>query len=334
MGNIYSNPHTETQRDTSSSLLDELYGRPADDHTRLVNEYRHEAKRIMCELSKKGDAPVSEADVLTLSNIFVNRYGKTMPYERSSGSHPIFVTDPTQTTDLASPEKLRYVEIVVCANDGSKTNEKYAINERTPDHDCGPNCHCIQRTIEIQGKYSREIPPPQRGGLSDLSSSSFSMNTSSSDISDVSSDTSTFESDTSEGFNTIIGLHGGAKKGSKKEKESKKEESKKKGKDDEESDDAADDLDIDDEEEAGIMLNHSSISTSDLYRMQSRIFGSVTSDNNSLSEGGYTEEVQLALNKINKKKKTFDSEELNILDMSSDSKKFLTKKPKTNNKYN
>lgn len=327
MGNNYSNPHTETLRGKSGSLLDELYGRPSDVHARLVNEYRHEAKRIMQELSKEGDAPVSEADVLTLSNIFVNRYGKMMPYEGSTSSLPIFLTDSSQTTDLASPEKLRYVEIVLCEDDGSKMTEKYAVNERTPDHDCGANCHCIQRTVEIQGKYAREIPSPQRGGLLYLSSPSSSMNTSDSDnISDVSSSTSTFESESTD---KITGnLHGGAKNNDNKKKPKKNKDD-----DEEESDEADDELDID-EEEGGVMLENSSISTSDLYRMQSRIFGSETPENSEMSEGGYTEEVERALEKINKKKQTFDSEERNILDMSSDSKKLLTKKPKTNSKYN
>ena len=311
MGISYSNPKT----DKCDSLLDELYGKSSNENTQLVNEYRREAKRIMTELSKRDDASPSEFDTLSLSNIFVNRFGKTMPYDGANSNHPIFQVDNSLTSDLVSPEKIRYLEIVMCQDNGSKATEKYAVHNETPDHDCGPNCHCIERTFEIQGNYSREISSPQHGGMIYLSSPTSTADASDS-LGDVSSSTSTFESDTSEDLKIKVTMNGGARKTKRNNN----------------SDDVDSDLDLD--EEGGIMLEHSSISTSDLYRMQSRIFGSNTpTENNEQSEAGYTEEVERALNVINRKKQTFNSEERNIMDMSSDSKKLLRKKPNTNSKY-
>jgi len=84
------------------------------------------------------------------------------------------------------------------------------------------------------------------------------------------------------------------------------------------------------------MMEHSSISTSDLYRMQNKIFGSNTpSDANDMTENAsLTEEVEQALKNINRNKQMLSSEEKSILDMSSEMQKLMTKSPALNGKYN
>jgi len=279
------------------------------------------------------------AELSANQNIFVNRFGKAMPYDNSS----IFQVDSDQP-DIVSSEKMRYVEIIICRDDGSKESEKYAVNAISPDHDCGANCHCIQNTVllgspqleslkfETPQFESTQPASTQLGGLGSLAFSSPSSALDTSDSGNVSSSTSTFESeDTTEDLKVKITLHGGAKK---------KAESKKEVEEGGESDDVDADLDIEEEaeeaEEGGIMMEHSSISTSDLYRMQNKIFGSNTpSDANDMSENAsLTEEVEQALKNINRNKQMLSSEEKSILDMSSEMQKLMTKSPALNGKYN
>jgi hypothetical protein len=108
--------------------------------------------------------------------------------------------------------------------------------------------------------------------------------------------------------------------------------------------DEEDDSDFDDEEledidneditEDGIMLEQSTINSSDLYKMQSRIFGSNTSSNDLLSESDFTEQVRKAMVNVNRNKQMFSSEDQAILNMNSvSSEKLIKKKPKHNKKY-
>lgn len=323
MGNTITN---NASTDNNGSILDQIYGRPMQSNG--VHVYRKEAARIISELSKKPSVTTESSDIDLLTNVFVDRYGKNMPYS----TFPSFHIDTTSESDydMASPEKMRYIEIVLCHEDGTKENEKYAIHNKPPDHDCGANCQCILQTFEIQGHNYRRIPNMkqfgsrmggQYGGMSVSSPSPFG---SSDEDMDVDSSTSA-ESDSSDYVKHLHKMRGGY------DVDKKKKKSKDEMTSDEENDDAVDgDLEIDPEEE-GIMLNYGSISTEDLYKMQQRIFGSATPgdlDYEKSEELGLTEEVEQAMHAIDKKRQTFDTEESDILNMTP-----KLKKPKFNLKY-
>lgn len=145
-------------------------------------------------------------------------------------------------------------------------------------------------------------------------------------------------------------------------------------------DDDDEDIDIDDEvleglddediTEDGYILEQSDITSSDLYRMQSRIFGSETdtseynvTNNNARKNGRYnrnntnnmaenntrkntrnnqnnidnddntTERVRRAINKMNSRNTIFDTEDRDILDMNSSTDKYMKRPTNRNTKY-
>jgi len=88
--------------------------------------------------------------------------------------------------------------------------------------------------------------------------------------------------------------------------------------------------------EDGILLGDDDVNSSELYRMQNRLFGSATPSDTHLEnedENEHTEEVQRAMNDINRDKQMFSSEEdKEILGMKSPSR-ITSKKHKPNKKY-
>ena len=103
----------------------------------------------------------------------------------------------------------------------------------------------------------------------------------------------------------------------------------------------------------GLLLSNSSISTSDLYKMQKRIYSSdsntepntesdtefkfdTESDTESDQEStSHTEKVNRATQRMERHKNIFSSESKEILGMNSDSFKYMKKKNiKKNQKYN
>jgi hypothetical protein len=320
MGNGSSN-----MKFNEDSLLGQLYGKPMQPS--MIGEYRKEAKRIVSELSKKPGNNYADNDIDTITNVFVNKDGRNMQYD----AMPIFNVDNSTESefDLASPEKLRYVEIIVCNDGGNKYNEKYAVHENNPDHDCGANCSCILHTFEIQGKHVREVDKSnnygqnkirhgnQFGGLGELSSPSAAIDTS--DDSDVETSSDSDMDIDSDELDDKKNFKGGDKNRKKRTKE-----------EDDKADKIDGDLSID---EDGIMLSHGAIDTEDLIAMQSRLFGL---DTPARYESGHdnislTEEIEQAMNDIDSKKQMFNSEEHKIMNMSSDKNKF--KKAKVNVKY-
>lgn len=92
---------------------------------------------------------------------------------------------------------------------------------------------------------------------------------------------------------------------------------------------------IDDEDitEDGFILEQSDISSSDLYRMQSRIFRSNTDTNRSQDDNDETtEKVRRAMNNASRRG-IFDSEERDILNIKSSSDDYMRRPARKNNKY-
>ena len=124
-----------------------------------------------------------------------------------------------------------------------------------------------------------------------------------------------------------------------------------------ETDDDDEDLeDLDDEvTEEGLILDQSDISSTDLYRMQSRIFGSETSEFKPETEKEYTDRVEEAMDAVERntksksntrtvsrsgnarkntrKRNIFNSEDNEILNMNSSTDKYMKRPTKKSNKY-
>jgi len=85
----------------------------------------------------------------------------------------------------------------------------------------------------------------------------------------------------------------------------------------------------------GLLLSNSSITTSDLYKMQSKIFGSDSMTGSASNEDStsYTEKVNRAIDRMELHKNIFSSESKEILGLQSTSEKYHNKKPKQNDKY-
>lgn len=145
-------------------------------------------------------------------------------------------------------------------------------------------------------------------------------------------------SETSDMNNDTINLN------DKKQKKKKKEEDDDKDEDDEDKEDMYDEeIDedeedeilegIDDEEitEDGFILEESDISSSDLYRMQSRIFHSNTEIEKD-DDDETTEKVRRAMAQVNRRS-MFDSEEKEILNLQTSSENYMSRPARRNNKY-
>lgn len=92
--------------------------------------------------------------------------------------------------------------------------------------------------------------------------------------------------------------------------------------------------DEEDPEENGFIIEQSDISSSDLYRMQSRIFGSETQSMSSTDhKSETTENVRQAMNKMNSRKTLFDTEDRNILELNSSTDEFMKRPTNKNFKY-
>ena len=106
---------------------------------------------------------------------------------------------------------------------------------------------------------------------------------------------------------------------------------------DDDDDDDLEDLDLDKEiitEDDDEIFNQSDINSSDLERMQSRIFAS----SDSLDDNDTTEEVRLAMKELNKRgnkrANLFNSEQKRILAMDSPTDEFVNRPVSRNIKYN
>lgn len=135
-----------------------------------------------------------------------------------------------------------------------------------------------------------------------------------------------------------------------KKTDKKKPVNKNKSDDDDEPDIDDDELEgVDDEDittENGFILEQSDIGSSDLYRMQSRVFGSETDDsidysrnnknsrNSDYDDDEITDRVRNAMDKMNVRNNIFDSEDNDILNMNSSTDKYMKRPTKKNHKYN
>lgn len=313
-----------------------------------ISEYHNEADAIYEKLSKQPYIEKKYTEV-----IYDPVKGTAYPYES-----PHHFGSETSPNPVASSEGPKFVEFI-CQNNDAVEKERYAVNHETPNHDCRCNCECIDKIVELRNEDSRTILYP----LSTTSSDPVDKNAASktcnlkggakknSNDSDIFSDTSDIDTKVD-------------KKNNKKNKKNKNDDD---DDDDDEvldmedEDEPADDDDdnleedadeddddmeelenIEDEEiaEDGILFEQSDITSSDLYRMQSRVFGSETDteygnnddDDNLESDYDFTEQVRYAMDRINQRKTMFNSEDREILDMKSD--KFNNKNFKKNNKYN
>ena len=120
--------------------------------------------------------------------------------------------------------------------------------------------------------------------------------------------------------------------------ESSEKKKKLKVKVEDESDSPSGDLVVDDEvSEEGIIIDSDDINTSDIEKMQARLFRSETSDDANMDADdftdNYTDVVREALNDVKRKNNIYDSEERQIVDMNSDSADYMKRPVNKNMKY-
>ena len=296
--------------------------------------------------------------------------GIALPYESPKyGTQASEYSSQDLTTSGYNPttsENPKYIEFIVCKGDlHDFRREKYAVNKDQPDHECRANCECIEQIIKIEKINNKLIMSPlsvsptssepgrspkicgahgresmQGGANVNMTSESPEEITDSDEINDEAfSETS----DISTTDTTPINKPNPQKKNKKKfsgsndninaddlELEDVVDDD---AIIDDETDDDDDDLEgIEDEDitEDGLIIDQSDISSSDLYRMNSRIFGSETDTEN---DEEFTEMVAQAMDKANQRKTLFDSEDKDILNMNSSSEKYTQKRTQKNNKY-
>lgn len=326
MGNnnsIYATNNGDKIVTNSDSILLQLYGKSDDDQKMKPNYYIQQANKFMKELNDN----VSQKNI----DVFTSLSGHDMPYvsrmvDIPSMQLPMPNNDYELFTNSGNSESesdIRYIEIELCRDNMPDAVQRFAVNQYSPDHTCGPNCECIMDTVQVTGgRVSRILPRtrPMMGGAN-------KANTSES----VNSDTSPLETSSDN-----------KKDSHKKTKDKMKKLKTDDGSADEfedsgEIDEELDKIEDEDEDvsEDGILLNGDDIDSSELYRMQNRLFGSDTPSDNYLGndfDDINTEEVERAMNDIEREKQMFTSEDNEILNMKSPSR-VTNKKHKPNRKY-
>jgi hypothetical protein len=227
--------------------------------------------------------------------VFVDPHkGLSMPYESDI---------PSYEKNIVS-DNPKYIELVICKNNMKDIKERFNV-----EHPCkGGDCGCTTKIYDVNDPFFKR-KPVQMGGADD-------------DDDDDDDELALSDSDEDDNGEDIP--------------KKKKKQNKEKGEDDDDDDDDDEDLDIDDEDitEDGLILENSDITSSDLYKMQRNYFRSNTISD--YSEDGFTDAVEKAMDKGKSKPKyndkLFDTEDRNILDLSSSSG--LNKRPKKrNSKY-
>lgn len=250
-------------------------------------------------------------------------------------------------SDSNISEGIAYVEFI-CQDSSNLNKERYAVNHITPDHDCQCNCECVRKTADVTSDNDTalvyQLSPTSSEPTKKKNSATCQLKGGANDdTDDIFSETSDIDSDKNKKTKKI-----------KKEKSDDSEEEEDDDDvlefvdDDEEennnnnNNNNNDDDDDDDEEleniedettENGLFLEQSDITSSDLYRMQSRLFDSETETENINSDIDFTEKVRDAMDRISKRKALFNSEDREILDMKSSTDRYSKKTYKKNSKY-
>jgi len=283
------------------------------------------ANKMIAELSRRNFSPLE-------SQVMIDHY------HPESGTIVTVFEAHEEPQFIPVSEVPPFIDMLVGEN-GDKM-ERFRVHGGTPDHKCEGNCICL---TEVNSKnrssyddnltfstVSRDTKSLLFGGAEDDDEIEVKTDTDtdSNDIGTESDDSgdSGETTDTEDPLTTTVEPKKpkGMAEGKKKEIAGEETETTTDDDSDEEDLGDIDDDDIEDIEEDGFPLG-SSISTSDLYKMQSRVFGSSESSN-SMDEG-LTDQVGDALRKLEsrreRRKNIFDSEEKRILGMSSDEKRTM-----------
>jgi hypothetical protein len=326
MGNnnsIYATNDGDKMMTNSDSILLQLYGKSSDDQKVKPDYYIQQANNFMKELNNN----ISQKNI----DVFINPSGYDMPYVSRMVDIPstqLLVPNNdydmfTSSGNSESESDIRYIEIELCRENGPDAIQRFAVNQYSPDHTCGPNCECIMDTVQVTGGRVTRILPRTRPMIGGANKNDTSESTD--------SNTSPLETSDSN-----------KKDSHKKTKDKMKKPKTDDGSADEfedsgEIDEELDKIEDEDEDvsEDGILLNGDDVDSTELYRMQNRLFGSDTPSDNYLGndfDDNNTEEVERAMNDIDREKQMFSSEENEILNMKSPSR-VTNKKHNPNKKY-
>lgn len=242
-------------------------------------------------------------------------------------------TNYDKQISLSSDDPHQYIEFIVCQGDLNKVNKKYPINLTKPGHHCNSECGCVMQLLEVYGdkielydeQQSLSVTSPEFRNIffkQDQSPKKLMFG------GRKENDDDSIFSATSEENNSEV---------SKKKEKSKKEENESEDDIFDEPDEENEDLEGLEEEditEDGFLIEQSDLNSSDLYRMQRRIFVSETETPSQLTSDETTEKVRNAINKLNVRNSMFNSEDRKILDLNSDTDKYYSRPAKRNTKYN
>jgi hypothetical protein len=279
------------------------------------------------ENSRRGKSPNKNSPSCQSQTQTLYIHGMALPYMKPEPNVP---TESRPNYHIDS-EPITEVEMMVCGPEGQELSEHYKLH---PDmHKCGPNCYCLKKVIlphqgsmgnhmqQIHQMVSKELHRDLQplDGFSPTSSTAFDMQ-------------------------APVRMQGGPVRmqggpvrmqGGNKSKKSKTPKVQRYSTSTTSTSDSSSfnspDLTTTSSSSEGFVFSNSSLSTADLYRMQSRVNGI---DSDSASEGStYTERVGRAISKMEFDKNLFSSESKEILGMESSSANYMNKKPKVNPKY-
>ena len=280
----------------------------------MGNDNSTQNESILFDLFAKHPLPNENTDIIYKNNVNANNIVRKLFNDK--GNIPVFDTDrkyshsPLINTEQLyssdrpniSSDDIKYVEFVVCTEDKSNnsfdnTKSRFAVNHEIPGHECGENCGCVMTVYDTAGKLrALSMKGGKKANKKGKKQTGRKRN--------VLEETSEASSVTSLGSSSDL------------------------------SDNSETDMkleDIPDISEEGIPVSTGSISSTELYKLQSRIFGSDTPDE-SYQQSDFTEDVKKAMNDIKNKDHLFDSEDIAIMNLTS--KKSEPKSKTAKNKAN
>jgi hypothetical protein len=230
-------------------------------------------------------------------------HGMTLPYMRTD---PNFGARMNESTKIDS-EAITEIELMVCGPEGKELSEHYRMHPFL--HKCGDNCYCMKKVImPHQGSVGQRMQQIQDVVNREIHHDLMLPMKTNQEISPTSSVS----------FNMPPEMKGGQYSSSTTTSSSSFDIPKLSSSSSTESE--------------GFVFSDSSLSSSALYRMQSRVYGG-ESDSEPRSDSTYTERVGHAIKRMEFDKNLFSSESKEILGLESSSEKYIQKKHKSNPKY-
>ena len=141
MGN--NNSKQQNKVDDDNNLLQQFYAKDAENDLIKMNNEIHESVNKTYERIQNNIKKICNEKIEIFSDPL---RGIALPYITNTN-----MSESENNYNSISSENPRYIELIICKDNlnSENINEKFAIHNSYPDHECIGNCHCIKEMFEV-----------------------------------------------------------------------------------------------------------------------------------------------------------------------------------------